>query len=371
MVESSPSLRLALPDWLPAHEGGSVAIDWSPLLILTGSMPRPPSLQTGSSSLPQRREKLSEAFGSAGRFNPEASVAVLDGEEYWAELDRAWSYADLQTMSEKAGHILSRTGFVPGAGQHFLGQDEAGLWFVFADVEGQISPDQALDVADVGVVLGYPPVFADLPCELQRAAGGPYGKLAWAMMVLRAEACQRQQRDASWTCVGPDSSLSAAIAAGDRDTAAKHLEWLLTNAAARAWDQGAYFRAVQVSELVAEDRRKSHRDGALVSTRSLAKQERTTALLLFIRELDQTPGAQLDNMEVARRAWRAKETGDPRFASVWFPDGHQQDRPDQLAREVRALRASEARVSREETARRHQEGYRQLAQLNSASGRVN
>lgn len=333
-----------LPGSLPGHEGEACRAAWVPLIIPDGSAPRPqlsnPSFEKRQGSADQSAGRLSDLFGAPGRFNPAVVLEMVDGCEYWSELDRAWGYADLGKMAVEARHILSRTGFVPGCRHHFVGQHSAGLWFVFPDREGQVSVDKALELEGLGCVSGDPPEYEQLPYELQQASGGPYGQLAWSMMVLKAAEKRGQIESLVRKSLASDSMLVGAIEKGDLQAAARHLSWLLETTAAKAWDHGAYFRAVQIGDLRAEERSRTHRDGALTSARSQAKDARLNALLSFVRELDRASNVRLDNMQVAREAWQAKSAGDPRFSGVHFPDAHQQERPDQLAREIATLRAS-------------------------------
>lgn len=338
MAKESDSNISGLPITLPGRGGKPCTPGWVPLLMPHGISPKPSPMEMsfgpamGSST--QRRQKLSESFKPAGRFDPAMSVTEFEDGEYRQELDRAWRYDELPEMADEARYVLSRTGFVPRCSQHFIAQDSSGLWFIFADKDLEVWVDLAVEQEDVSVALGDPPAFEDLPGELRDLSGGPYSHLAWAMEVLKAATTKRRLASVAGKAAQGDGLLANAFREGDSAAAAKHIEWLLEGAASKAWEQGGFFRAVQVSDLVAEGHVRAHREGAMASARSVAKKQRSVALSRFIQEQD-AEGRE-SNMEIARRAWRAKAAGELIFSGVSLI-AH-----DELAREVAALRAGAA-----------------------------
>ncbi len=340
--------QVNLPAKLPGRGGASVVAHWQPLLIPTQPAPRPVPLDVrfglAAGATKRRMEKLSAGFKPAGQFNPAVSVTEFGGMELHQELDRPWAYDELPAMAERAGDLLSRTGFVRGCGQHFIGRDVDGLWFIFADEDHEVWPDRASEEARVAFVLGYPPEFFDLPSDLRAEAGGPYGALAWAIEASKAAVKARQMAAISRRMTSPGGVLADAFKSGDLGAASRHLEWMVTSASAQAWEQGAFFRAVQVSDIVAEDRRDSHRKGAFASARSVGPSNLAEVLQRFIADLESELAEPPSNTDVARRAWEAKTARDPRFHGVSLPG------EDALMRKVSKLRRAASRAAPAPTA---------------------
>lgn len=335
--------QVNLPAELPGRGGTSVVAHWQPLLIPMGAAPRPAPRDVrfgsaaGATNL--REEKLGNRFKPAGQFNPAVSVTEFGDMELHQELDRPWAYDELPAMAERAGDLLSRTGFVRGCGQHFIGRDADGLWFIFADEDHEVWPDRVSEETRVAFVLGYPPEFLDLPSDLRAEAGGPYGALAWAIEASRAASKARQMAAVSRKMTSAGGVLADAFKSGDLGAASRHLEWMVTAASAQAWEQGAFFRAVQVSDIVAEDRRANHRKGALASARSVGPSNLAEVLRRFIADLESELTEPLSNTDVARRAWQAKTARDPRFHGVSLPG------EDALMRKVSKLRRAASRAA--------------------------
>ena len=330
------------PAELPGRGGASVAARWEPLLVPSGGAPRPAAVDVhfgfAAGATKRREEKLSQSFKPAGQFNPAMSVTEFEGMELLQELDRPWAYDELPAMAERAGDLLSRTGFVRGCGQHFIARDLDGLWFIFADEDHEVWSDRAVEENGVDVVLGYPPEFNDLPWDLRTEAGGPYGGLAWALAATKAAANARQAATLSRKMISAGGVLAHAFTTSDLGAASDHLEWMVKSASAQAWEQGAFFRAVQISDIVAEDRRANHRKGALASARSVGPSNLAEVLPGFIAEVETGSVWPLSNTEIARKVWTAKTAGDPRFEGVWLPG------EDALGRKISKLRKAAARA---------------------------
>ena len=85
---------------------------------------------------------------------------------------------------------------------------------------------------------------------------------------------------------------------------------MVTAASAQAWEQGAFFRAVQVSDIVAEDRRANHRKGALASARlpeQLYLPDGTAAFGSWTGGWLGVLGRQIEDVNTFGQAWMSGE----------------------------------------------------------------
>ena len=322
-----------------------VDVDWEELLVPKGEAPLPPdrTIAWAPTIAPQRKARLNEFHKPAGRYNPRVRVSTLPdpdspeaGVEAYEFIDRPWGPDELPHMLREAERILSRTGFVAHYDQHFLVQRE-GSWFVFADPGAPVDRD-AVEERYEDVIFVDPSRFEYLPESIADAAGGPYGRLAWAMGVLKRSKTPARFERSGELEISPVGRIGEALKSGREDDAAAHVAWLLNEAWRAGWCDGAYFEAVRVSDAISREHREdSGKQGT--SHRSVQKQLREAAMSAFIVAED--PGDEIPDLELARRAQMAHSNADPIFEGVDdLLDVNDPATPKETAKEIGRLRKS-------------------------------
>lgn len=318
-----------------------VDVDWEAFQVPRGPAPGPPDRTINWSQ--GRTGRLGEFLRPAGGYNPRIRIsqvpdsdapgaALVDAYEF---IDRAWLADELPLMIKEAERILARTGFVTHYDQHFLVQ-RAGAWFIFADPGMPIDRDAVEERYAGDVVFADPTLFGRLPQGIVDAAGGLNGRLGWAMEVVRrARRPARFDRSAELE-VSPVGRIGDAFRHGRPDEAAAHLSWWATEIYRTAWDDGAYFEGVRVSDAIAEERKEEASAAQRSAAPSREARRRQVACAKFIVDVD--PDGELSAAELARRVHQARAAKDPTFAGVRFMDS-----PRETAKEIAEIRTDARR----------------------------
>ena len=321
-----------------------IDVEWEEFLIPKGDAPRPPdrTIIWSPTVAHQQIGQLRDFTASAGRYNPRLRLSkTAEGEDAYEFIDRPWSPDELGRMVEDAKSVLARTGFVTQYEQHFL-IERGGAWFIFADPGAPVDRDAVEERYD-DVIFADPTRFDYLPKDISDAAGGPYGRLAWAMEVLkRSKVFDRIERRAELvTC--PVGRIGEAFGKGRPEDAAAHLAWLLSEAWRTGWSDGTYFECVRVSDAVGRQHREdSGKQSA--SIRSVQKRLREAAMTKFIDRED--PDAALTDLELARRAQASHSNAEPIFEEVDdLLDVNDPANPKETAKEIGRLRKAARKMA--------------------------
>ncbi|PQZ74769.1 MULTISPECIES: hypothetical protein [unclassified Brevundimonas] len=311
-------------------------VDWEAFQVPRGSAPAPPDRTINWSQ--GRTGRLGEFLRPAGGYNPRIRIsqvpdsdapgaALVDAYEF---IDRAWLADELPLMIKEAERILARTGFVTHYGQHFLVQ-RAGAWFIFADPGMPIDRGAVEERYAGKVVFADPTRFDYLPEAIADAAGGDSGRLAWAMEVMRrSKRSARFDRSAELE-VSPVGRIGDAFRRGRPDEAAAHLSWWATEIYRTAWNDGAYFEGVRVSDAIAQERKEEASAAQMLSDRSREAQRRRVACAKFIAGID--PDGGLSAADLARLVHQARAANASTFAGIRLMDS-----PRETAKEIAQIR---------------------------------
>ena len=181
--------------------------------------------------------------------------------------DRPWGPEDRLQLQLLADGILRKASLRPGVKLRYVHRDVQDRWWVYEDPLGRVDADRI--PPSVALLYGDPPRLdggggGDLIEQFLLAAGGPYGRLAWATTVARITGwCSPLPQDpdqsllsgfvtdVAWDALNGRSGLAAELPAHLRQQIAD----MMASAFHQGWRLGSHLRGIQVRDVVTRDAR--------------------------------------------------------------------------------------------------------------------